>query len=156
LANRIWEVGILGGGSSGGDGAGLMDHASGRFLEARRLSTLRGLWTDKPELSVERVAAFDVSELAAVVPFGLLPADDPRMRALAQGLLRNNVAGDEANMLTPWAPDPSRPPGGIPVPSGSQGAGPSSLATLWMARYLIRLGRETGEGRHWNRALALV
>src|SRR5262249_47476399 len=97
-----------------------------------------------------------VSELAAVVPFGLLPADDPRMRALAQGLLWNNVAGDEANMLTRWAPDPSRATGGIPVPSGSQGAAPSSLAPLWMARYLIRLGRETGEGRHWNRALALV
>ena len=25
-----------------------------------------------------------------------------------------------------------------------------------MARYLIRLGRETGEGRHWNRALAML
>ena len=25
-----------------------------------------------------------------------------------------------------------------------------------MARYLIRLGRETGHGRHWNRALAML
>ena len=25
-----------------------------------------------------------------------------------------------------------------------------------MARYLIRLGNETGHGRHWNRALAMV
>src|SRR5262249_645530 len=26
----------------------------------------------------------------------------------------------------------------------------------WMARYLIRLGRELGEGRHWSRAVALL
>ncbi len=25
-----------------------------------------------------------------------------------------------------------------------------------MARYLIQLGRETGQGRHWNRALAML
>ena len=41
-------------------------------------------------------------------------------------------------------------------PSESHGQDVSSLATLWMARYLIRLGRETGEGRHWNRALAML
>ena len=32
-----------------GDGPGLVDHETGRFLEGRRLSTLRGFWTDRPE-----------------------------------------------------------------------------------------------------------
>ena len=32
----------------------------------------------------------------------------------------------------------------------------SSLATLWMVRFLIQLGRETGQARHWSRALAML
>ena len=32
----------------------------------------------------------------------------------------------------------------------------SSLATLWMAQYLIRLGHETGAAKHWNLALAML
>ncbi len=32
----------------------------------------------------------------------------------------------------------------------------SSLATLWMVRFLIQLGRETGQTQHWSRALAML
>ena len=32
----------------------------------------------------------------------------------------------------------------------------SSLATLWMARFLIQLGRETGQARHWTRAVSML
>ncbi len=77
LADRIWETGILGRSASNGDGPGLVDPESGRFLEARRLSTLRGLWTDHPELLIDRSPALDISLLGLVVPFGLLPAVRP-------------------------------------------------------------------------------
>ena len=32
----------------------------------------------------------------------------------------------------------------------------SSLATLWMVRFLIQLGRETGQARHWSRASRML
>jgi hypothetical protein len=56
-ASRIWDVGILGE-SVPGDGPGLVDHATGRFLEGRRLSTIRGWWTSDPARQLDRSACF--------------------------------------------------------------------------------------------------
>lgn len=148
LADRIWDVGVLG-------ENGLTDPDGGGFLEARRLSTRRGLWADRPEWLIDRASALDISLLAPATPFGLLPASDPRLRRLAEAILKHNVVGGDANVLKRWAPDPMRPGQGM-APTEAIRHDPSSLATLWMARYLIRLGRETGEGRPWGRAVALI
>ncbi|MDB5351871.1 MAG: glycosyl hydrolase, glucoamylase [Planctomycetota bacterium] len=145
-ADRMWDAGVL---------HGLVDESTGRFLEARRLSTRRGLWADHPEAWVERSAAVDISLLGPVVPFGLISAADPRMRRSAEAILRYNAAGGDPNALTCWSADPSRPDS-RDAPSEAHQHDASSLATLWMARYLIALGRETGEGRHSNRALAML
>jgi hypothetical protein len=145
-AEQTWNLGIL---------ANLFDEPSGRFLEARRLSIRRGLWATRPEEWVDRSAAIDVSLLGPVVPFNLIPASDPRMRRSAEAILRYNGAGGDPNALTCWSADPSRPDSRN-APSESHQHDASSLATLWMARFLLQLGRATGEGRHANRALAML
>lgn len=155
LADRIWEVGILGESVPGTTGPGLVDRDSGRFLDARRLSMLRGLWSHQPEALIERSAALDVSLLGPVVPFGLLPANDARIVRLSEALLQSNAVPGDTNALTCWSAEPDRPEARL-APSESHQHDPSSLATLWMARYLIRLGRETGDGRHWTRAVLLL
>ncbi len=147
LADRTWNQGVL--------THLVMDELGGRFLEARRLSIRRGLWADRPEDWIDRSAAVDISLLGPVVPFGLMPAGDPRMRRSAEAILRYNAAGGDPNALTCWSPDPARRDT-RDAPSEAHQHDASSLATLWMARYLIVLGRETGEGRHWNRALAML
>ena len=145
-ADEAWEVGILG---------NLFDEPTGRFLEARRLSTRRGLWATRPEDWLDRSGAVDVSLLGAVVPFGLIPAADPRMRRSAEAILRHNGSDGDPNSLTCWSPDPTfADPRDAPSEALQHDA--SSLATLWMARYLVQLGRETGEGRHVNKALAML
>jgi hypothetical protein len=154
-ADRIWNSGILGQPASNGKGLGLVDPTTGRFLDARRLSTLRGMWTDRPEWLVERSAACDISQLGLAVPFELLPASDPHLRLTAEAIMRHNTVAGEPNLLTRWSFDPSHP-NPRHAPSQAHRQEFSSLATLWMARYLIQLGRETGEGRQLNRALVLV
>ena len=133
----------------------LVDEETGRFLEARRLSIRHGLWGLNADDLVDRSAAVDISLLGPVVPFGLIPASDPRMRRSAEAILKCNSAGGDPNALTCWSADHTRPDA-RDAPSDALQHDPSSLATLWMARYLIQLGRETGEGRHWNRALAML
>jgi len=168
LADRIWNVGILGSSGSGSNDqkkadveagsverVGLTDPETGRFLEARRLSTLRGLWTHDPRHQIDRARALDISNLGLAVPLGLLPATDPRIIRTAEAILRLNPAGGDANVLARWSHDPNFPKASI-APSESHSHDFSSLATLWMARYLLQLGRETGQGRHWNRALAMT
>ncbi|MFO0959000.1 MAG: glycosyl hydrolase [Isosphaeraceae bacterium] len=154
-ADRVWNEGILSVAETGKGGPGLVDPGTGRFLEARRLSTLRGLWTDRPECLQDRSAAVDISALAASVPLGLIGPSDPRMRASAEAILRLNAVDNDPNALTNWTPEP-----GLDDPRQCHGEGQrgeqSSLATLWMARHLIYLGRETGEGRHWTRAVLLL
>jgi len=156
LADRIWERGILSTPVSD-DGAdpGLVDPATGRFLDARRLSTRRALWSDRPETLIERSAAVDISLLGPAVPLGLLPAADPRVRLAAEAILRHNAAAKDPHALTCWSDDPA---GVVPqrAPSEAHRQDFSSLATLWMARYLIALGRETGQGRHWTHALTML
>jgi glucoamylase len=155
LADKIWNIGILRETSADSSGPGLVDRETGRFLDARRLSLRRGLWTDQPDRLVERVAAIDISLLSPAVPFGLLPASDPCVRRSADAILRYNTVGGDPNALACWAADPTgKGPGS--APSDTHQHDVSSLATLWMVRYLIRLGRETGEGRHWGRAVAML
>ena len=156
-ADRIWRVGILSESASDGGnaGPGLVDHATGRFLEGRRLSTLRGWWTDQPDKLLGRSQALDISMLGVVVPFDLLPAGDPRARATAEAIFKQNAIAGDANFFARWSPD-----GAVSdrkaLPSEGHAHDSSSLATLWMARYLIKLGRETGEGRIWNLALSIL
>ncbi|WP_422929906.1 glycoside hydrolase family 15 protein [Singulisphaera sp. PoT] len=156
LADEIWNVGILGTGTApGSDGPGLVDIETGRFLDARRLSTVRSLWTDRPEMLLNRSRALDISQLGLVVPFGLLPASDPRLIRTAEAILRHNAVSGDPNMLSRWSTDPKSPDQSV-APSESHSHDISSLATLWMARYLLDLGRETGQVRHWNRAVAML
>jgi glucoamylase len=156
LADTIWETGILAESSPGHpEQPGMVDAETGRFLDARRLSTLRGLWTTLPELLIDRSSAIDVSLLGLVVPFGLLPASDPRVVRSAELILRNSVVSGDPNALSRWSHQPGLPERGQ-APNESHLEDVSSLATLWMARYLIQLGRETGQSRHWNRALSMI
>ncbi|MFO0950412.1 MAG: glycosyl hydrolase [Isosphaeraceae bacterium] len=156
FADAVWETGILTEQSPGHpDRPGMVDAETGRFLDARRQSTLRGLWTDRPELLVDRATALDVTMLGLVVPFGLLPASDARVVRSAEAVLRTSGVTGDPNALSRWSKDPSRI-GPVQSPHELHLHDVSSLATLWMARYLIRLGRETGQARHWSRAVAMV
>ena len=156
-AELIWESGVLAETDPDRpDAPGLVDRESGRFLDSRRLSTLRGLWTEQSEMLINRSLALDISMLGLVVPFELLPASDPRVVRSAEAILRSSVINGEPNALTRWSVEPGRQVRAHAAPSDLQVQDVSSLATLWMARYLIQLGRETGQARHWNRALAML
>jgi hypothetical protein len=133
----------------------LVDAESGRSLDARRLSTMHGLWTIDPAMLVDRSLALDISLLGAVVPFGLLPASDPRVVRTAEAIFRHGTIGGDPNLLTRWSVEDPLPTLSL-IPGDTYNQDFSSLATLWMARYLIQLGRETGQSRHWNRALAML
>jgi len=133
---------------------GLIDHESGRFLQARRLSKRKGLWSDDPRYLIEHSHTLDINILGLSVPLGLLPAADPRMLKTAEGILRaNDALKGDPNVLarTTYEPAQSSWSG-----SNSKYQDVSSLATLWMVRFLIQLGRETGQNRHWTRALAML
>ncbi|MBV8266097.1 MAG: hypothetical protein JO252_07210 [Planctomycetaceae bacterium] len=155
LAETIWEEGMLRQAPSRGRGPGMVDPETGRFYDARRLSTLPALWTDRPEFLIEQSRDLDISLLGPVIPFGLLPASDPRMIRTAEAILRHSLIDGDPNTLTRWVPDPTRPSRRFP-PSESHSHDISSMATLWMARYLIQLGRETGQGHYWNRGVAML
>jgi hypothetical protein len=155
FADRVWENGILREPVSPvPDSPGLIEPESGRFLSGRRVSTLRDLWTRHPDYLLDRSDRLEVGMLGLAVPLGLLPASDPRLVKTAQALVRANskVSGD-ADVIARFAFEAS-PVGRAPSANLPQEV--SSLGTLWMARYLIQLGRETGQGRHWNRAIALI
>jgi GH15 family glucan-1,4-alpha-glucosidase len=154
-ADRIWNVGILGEGEER-DHPGLVDPKSGRFLEGRRISTRLGFWSNQPGSCVERSAALDIGVLGLAVPLDLLAASDPRLRRTAGAMLVHNVNRADPGGLTRWAPDPIRLDETSLAPGDSQRETPSSLATLWMARYLIRLARETGEARHCAQAVEFL
>lgn len=153
-ARRIFETGILAESDEYG-GPGLVDRRSGRFLEARRLSLQRNFWADDPNRTIDRSAALDISTLALAVPFDLLPASDPRLKRSAMALLQYNAVRGEPVALTRWAADPDSPDASL-APSEAHREDLSGLATLWMARYLIRLGRETGEERSLGQAVLLL
>ena len=155
LADRIWEEGIL-------RQAALEAEGRGWSIPRRAVSSTRDgsrpsarLWTDRPEFLIEHSRDLDISLLGPVIPFGLLPASDPRMIRTAEAILRHSIIDGDPNTLARWSPDPTRPSRRV-APSESHSHDISSLATLWMARYLIQLGRETGQGRHWNRGVAML
>ena len=155
LADRIWHEGVLKEVAPEREGLpGLIDTETGRFLSGRRISMLRGLWTQRPAFVADRSAMIDVNALALASPFGLLPANDPHLLKTAETILRAHtpLSGDP-NILARMSYPPSRRPR-----TGHVGEHPevSSLATFWMIRYLIELGRESGQGRHWSRALTMI
>jgi hypothetical protein len=155
LADRIWDVGILKEAGPGDDGPGLYDASIGRFLEARRLSTLRGLWTDSPDLVLERSPALDVSLLSLAMPFRLLPASDARLMRTASAILKRNALPGDPSALLLWSAGTEEFQSSA-APGNTHQNDASSAATLWMARYLLQLGKETGDGRQWSRALRLL
>lgn len=155
-AEEVWEQGILMENPPGHpDQPGLVDPETGRFLDARRLSRLRGMWSDSPDLLIDRSLSLDISMLGLVVPLGLLPASDPRVARSVEQILRDSTVQGDPNALSRWSHEPGRPERG-PAPTESHFQDCSSLATLWMARYLFQLGKETGQARHWARALAML
>lgn len=154
-AERIWDVGVLRETRRGRPGPGLFDPDRGHFLEGRRISRRRAMWSDRPDDLADRSTALDMSMLGVVVPFGLLGAADPRMRRTAKELLSRNAVRDDSNAFAMWRPDPRDPDNSI-SPGESYQHEAASLATLWMARYLIELARETGEAEPLARGGALL
>jgi hypothetical protein len=103
----------------------------------------------------DRSAALDMAALGLATPLRLLPASDARLRRTAEALLENNQFRGDPEALTTWSDDPDRPDAML-APTDSHRDDMSCQATLWMARYLLELGRETGEGTHWTRAVGYL
>lgn len=153
LSDRIWELGILS--EARPDGGGLVDPATGRFLDSRYQSLRLGHWGQADAERLDSSAGIDINLLGPAVPFDLLPAADPRIRASAEAILRQNPIGPGGYGLTRWSPDP-RDHDPRSTPGDSLRHEPSCLATLWMARYLIRLGHELGDAAAWTRAVTML
>jgi len=153
-SDRIWNEGILKVIATSRSGSpGMIDPESGRFLQARRLSKLRGFWTDNPQFLIDHSTTLDINFLSLAVPLGLLPAADPRLIRTAESILRaNDALRGDSNVLAKNTYESS--PSSRRADDGEHDI--SSLATLWMVRYLIELGRETGQAGHWSRALAML
>ncbi|MDG3006481.1 glycosyl hydrolase [Paludisphaera mucosa] len=155
LADRIWNDGVMKAVATEREGLpGLIDPETGRFLSGRGISMLRGLWTQNPTFVADRAGTVDVNTLALASPFHLLPATDPHLLKTAETILRANtpLSGDP-NVLARMSYPPV-----VRARTGHVGEHPeiSSLATFWMIRYLIELGRESGQGRHWTRAITMI
>jgi hypothetical protein len=156
MADRIWNEGILANPDRHPRGAGMVDAETGRFLEARRVSRLAGLWTDQPEALLDRTSGLEIGLIASAVPFGLLPATDPRVRRSAEAILAHNrFSASGLKGLSIWTPSPEQK-NGADSPGAFYRTEHSPLATLWMSRYLLQLGRETGDARYWTDALVLL
>jgi glucoamylase len=154
-ANRIWRDGILKESYADRPGEpGMFDVETGRFLQARRFSRHVGIWSDRPERLVDRSTLLDITALGLAVPFGLLPASDPRLVRAADQIIRANedLKGDR-NILAKSCYDPTSPSRTASAVDQHEVA---SVATFWMIRYLIQLGRETGQGRRWTRAVSFL
>jgi hypothetical protein len=151
-AERIWNEGILKESHRNNpDKPGMFDLETGRFLQGRRCSKHIGVWSDRPALLFDRSYLLDITALGLAVPFGLLPASDPRLARTCEQIIRANdsLKGD-ANVL---AKSVYEPPGSHRSSTNSDQYDVSAGATLWMVRYLIQLGRETGQARHWAKAI---
>ena len=133
---------------------GLIDGETGRFLSGRRLSMLRGLWTDDPDFVADRSSNIEVGALSLACPFGLLPAADPRLIKTSEAITRANETRSADKYLlarTSYPPTPTPRKGHV-----GEHQEISSLATFAMIRYLLQLGRESGQGRYWSRAVAML
>ena len=155
LAQRILEVGILGNTRLGDSSPGLFAEDLGRFLEARGVSRMRGLWTSEPGRLFDHAPGLDVTMLGVSTPFGLIPASYQRMRQTVASLRVECILNGSPNALALWAADKSHPELCI-SPGESHQHVASSLASLWMARYLIQLGKESGEVESWTEAVGLI
>lgn len=133
----------------------MVDPCSGRFLESRYQSLRPGLWGQSDSDQQDRSAGIDINLLGVSVPFDLLPASDPRVRASAEAVLSQNAIGSGGYTFTRWSPDPLNRDVRL-TPGDALRHEPSCLATLWMIRYLIRLGRELGDAAAWTRAVTLL
>jgi hypothetical protein len=103
---------------------------------------------------VDRSKILDITALGLAVPFGLLPASDPRLVRTADQIIRaNEDLRADRNVLAKACYDPVSPSRGI---SSGEEHDVASVATFWMIRYLIQLGRETGQGRRWTRAASFL
>jgi hypothetical protein len=154
-AERIWNQGILKESHSNHpEKPGMFDAETGRFLQARRFSDHVGIWSERPDVLVDRSTLLDITALGLAVPFGLLPAADPRLvRAADQIIAANESLKGDRNILAKSTYDPASP--GRSASSSDQDD-VASIATFWMIRYLIRLGRETGQGRRWTKAVSFL
>ncbi len=155
LADRIWFEGVMKEVATEREGSpGLIDPETGRFLSGRRLSMLRGLWTSDPDYVADRSSNIEVSALTLSCPFGLLPAVDPLLVKTSEAIYRaNETRSADKNLLARTSyPSPSTPRKG----HLGEHHEISSLATFAMIRYLLQLGRESGQGRHWLRAVAMI
>jgi hypothetical protein len=154
-ADRIWNKGILTNSHSNHpEKPGMFDVETGRFLQARRMSRHVGIWSDRLEQLLDRSTLLDITALGLAVPFGLLPASDPRLiRAADQIIQLNDELKGDRNILAKSCYEPVNPARN--GPNGDQHE-IASIATFWMIRYLVQLGRETGQGRRWARAASFL
>ncbi|WP_165222201.1 glycosyl hydrolase [Aquisphaera insulae] len=154
-ADRIWYEGIdRAPSASRSESPGLIDPETGRFFSGRKLSTLRDLWTRHPDFLLDRSDKLDVGVLALAVPFGMLPASDARLRRTFQAIEQANLSsGNDRDVLARFTYERSLIHRQSPT---SEAQEVSSLATLWVVRYLIQLGRETGQAAHWQRAVQML
>jgi hypothetical protein len=155
-ADRIWREGILKESHRNRpEEPGMFDVETGRFLQGRRLSQHVGIWSDRPDRLVDRSSVLDITALGLAVPFGLLPASDPRLIRTAEQIIaaNENLKGDR-NILAKSVYDPASR--SREVGSNSDQHEVASVATFWIIRYLIQLGRETGQGRRWTRAASFL
>jgi len=154
-AERIWNQGILKESHSNHpEKPGMFDVETGRFLQARRLSRHVGIWSDHPDRLVDRSGLLDITALGLAVPFGLLPASDPRLVRTADQIIQTNddLKGDHNILAKSCYELAGRNRSG----SGRDQYDVASVATFWMIRYLIQLGRETGQGRRWAKAASFL
>lgn len=154
-AERMWNEGILREPEPGRmDSPGMVDPESGRFFQARKVSTFRDLWANEPQFLIDRSDKVEVCMLGLAVPFRLLPASNDRLVKTAQAILRaNNKISGDPDVLARSTFD-AEPAGRTSLSNVQQEV--SSLGTLWMVRYLIQLGKETGQIRYWNRAITMM
>ncbi len=153
-ADSIWTRGILGEGPDRTQSRpGLVDVEQGRLLHGRRVSRAKGVWSADPRIQDERSDLLDIGMLAISVPFGLLPAADPRVVRTAELILKANehLRGDPHLLARNTFNATPKLRNGPADPSEI-----SSVATFWMVRYLVQLGRESGQARHWTRAVAML
>jgi GH15 family glucan-1,4-alpha-glucosidase len=155
LADRMWERGILAETRIGEPTPGLYDAERGRFLEARCLCRQRGLWSTDSAMIIEHSPGIDVTALGLATPLALLPAADERVRRTATAFRELCAVTGDRHALTLWAADPAHPELCL-APGETHQQYASSLAALWVARYLIQLGKETGDPQHWDEAIALI
>ncbi len=91
---------------------GMIDPDSGRFLQARRLSKLRGLWTNEPE-SLDRPVDHARHQHAGLCPSrsACCPPADPRLIRTAESILRaNDALKGDPNVLARTTYEPCQTP----------------------------------------------